>query len=133
MRSIKLPLSYQNGRLTTTSDLNQIIRQKIIDVLVTSKQERVMIPEYGASTYSLVFDMLDPLVLQDFKVDALQELAAHVTGAQIIDLKITSSGGFNTDDMNTTLSITVYYRIPPNQVTSMTFTVSDFLSEESFL
>lgn len=133
MKAIKLPVTFKNGALVSTTDLNQIFKQKIIDVLVTSKQERVMLPEYGAGTYSLLYEMLDPMVFADFKTDALQELAQHVTGVDIVDLKMSSGESFRQDQDSTTLSITVLYRIPPHQVTSTTFTVSEFLSEESFM
>lgn len=133
MKSIKLPVTFKNGALVSTTDLNQIFKQKIIDVLVTSKQERVMLPEYGAGTYSLLYEMLDPMVFADFKTDALQELTQHVTGVDIVDLRMSSGESFRQDPDSTTLSITVLYRIPPHQVTSTTFTVSEFLSEESFM
>jgi len=133
MKAIKLPVSFKNGALTSTTDLHQIFKQKIIDVLVTSKQERVMLPEYGAGSYSLLYEMLDPMVLADFKTDALQELTQHVTGVDIVDLQMTSGESLRQDPESTTLTITVFYRVPPHQVTSMTFTVSEFLSEDSFM
>lgn len=133
MKAIKLPVAFSNGSLRTTTDLHQIFKQKIIDVLVTSKQERVMIPEYGVGVYSLLYEILDPLIFADFKVDAIQELSQHVTGVEIVDLRLSSGGSLQSPEDNTTLSITVLYRLPPYQVTSMTFTVSEFLSEDSFL
>lgn len=133
MKSIKLPVSFSNGTLTTTTDLHQIFKQKIIDVLVTTKQERVMLPEYGGNAYSLLYEMLDPIVFADFKTDALQELAQHVTGVAVMDLKVSTGNNFNADPNSTTLDITVLYRVPPYQTTSMTFTVTEFLSEESFM
>lgn len=132
MKAIKLPLSFNNGGLQTTTDLHQVFKQKIIDVLVTSKRERVMIPEYGCSVYSLLYEMLDPAVFTDFKTDAIQELSRNVSGATIVDLTVSTSDSLRADPENTTLDITVLYRVPPHQVTSTTFTVSEFLSEESF-
>lgn len=132
MRAIRVPVSFSNGALVSTTDLHQIFKQKILDVLVTSKQERVMIPEYGASVYSLLYEMMDPIVFADFKVDAIQEITQHVTGVDIVDLRVSTGDSFRADPDNTTLSITVLYRVPPHQVTSTTFTVSEFLSEESF-
>lgn len=133
MKAIKLPLSFRNGALVSTTDLHQIFKQKIIDVLVTSKQERVMIPEYGADVYSLLYTMLDPMIFADFKADALLELSQGVTGVDIVDILLSSGESLTSSDESTTLSITVLYRVPPHQVTSMTFTVSEFLSEESFM
>lgn len=132
MKSIKLPLSFNNGGLSTTTDLHQIFKQKIIDVLVTTKRERVMIPEYGAGVYSLLYEMLDPMVFTDFKTDAIQELSRNVSGVNIVDIRISTADSLRADPENTTLDITVLYRVPPHQVTSTTLTVSEFLSEESF-
>lgn len=92
-----------------------------------------MIPEYGANVYSLLYEMLDPMVFADFKTDAIQELSQHVTGVEIVDLSISSEDSLRQEEFNTTLSVSVKYRVPPHQLTSMTFTVSEFLSEESFM
>lgn len=137
MKAIKLPVSFSGGRLQTTTDVNTIIRQKIIDVLVTSKQERVMLPDYGGDAYTLLYEMMDPTVFADFKTDAIQELSRHVTGAQIIDIVINTGDALQNTiqnaDYDTSVNITVYYRIPPQRATSVTFTVSEFLTDESQL
>lgn len=133
MRTIKLPISFQNGRLATISDINQIIKQKIIDVLVTSKNERVMIPEYGSGAYSLLYESMDPTVFADFRADALQELAVNVTGATILDVVLAEGISLGSGDYNTTLTINVVYQIPPYPITSTTFSISDVLTEDSFL
>lgn len=137
MKAIKLPVSFNGGRLETTTDINQIIKQKIIDVLVTSKQERVMLPEYGGNAYSLLFEMMDPTIFADFKTDAIQELSRHVAGAQIMDITLAGGDARQTTiqnaDYDTSVNITVYYRIPPQRATSVTFTVSEFLTDESQL
>jgi len=135
LRAIKLPVSFSNGRLETTTDINQIIRQKIIDVLVTSKMERVMRPTYGGDSYSLIYEIMDPAVFADFKVDAIQELTRNVSGIQVLDISMVSgndlSSTIQNDSNDTTLSMTVYYRIPPQRASSVTFTVSEFLTNES--
>lgn len=133
MRSLYTPVAFTNGRISTTSDINQIIKQKIIDVLVTSNFERVMRHTYGAGMYEMLYEPINPLVFADFRVDAIQTLNKNVTGAQILDIGIVADNSLSGGDYNTTLKISVKYRIPPLQATTMTFAISEFLTEESFL
>lgn len=125
---MKLPFTITaGGSVATLSDPHAIIKQKVIDVLTTSKRERVMEPAYGAGVYRFVYEILDPLVFSDFKVDALQELNQYITGATIMDLTIQTNDSFGVAGGNNTASITVYYKIPPLQATSMTFSISEFV------
>ena len=133
MRSLKLPFSINStGSTTSTSDVDTIVKQKVIDVLTTTKRERVMEPNYGAGVYRFIYEMLDPLVFADFKVDALQELNENISGAQILDINISlGEDSLAVAEFNTTAFITVYYRIPPLQATTMTFSVSEFVTAET--
>ena len=133
MRSLKLPFSITaNGSTTSTSNVDTIVKQKVIDILTTSKRERVMEPNYGAGVYRFIYEMLDPLVFADFKVDALQELNENLSGAQVIDLVIsTENDALAVTEYNTTATVTVYYRIPPLQATTMTFSVSEFVTSDT--
>lgn len=133
MRSLKLPFSITpSGSTTSTSDIDVIVKQKIIDILTTANRERVMEPNYGAGIYRFIYEILDPLVFADFKVDALQELNENLSGAQIMDLIIsTENDALGVSEFNTTAQVTVYYRIPPLQTTTMTFSVSEFVPADT--
>lgn len=131
MKAIKLPISFSSGGMDTLSSQIKIVEQQIIDVLVTSNFERVMNPTYGAGAYNLLYDIMDPLIFADFRVEALSELKRYVSGAQIIDMFVGQDDGLFTEEYNTTARVSVQYRIPPLQASTLTFSISEFLTAES--
>lgn len=127
MRSIKLPLEFVDGRLATTSDIHRATKQKIVDVLTTSNGERTMNPRYGAGAYGLVYEPVDPLVFEDFKVEAMQELASNVSGIAVNDIIMEYGDPFGlTGQESSTVTMNVYYRIPPNEASSVNFSISEY-------
>lgn len=124
MKSIYIPFQISNGSVRTTTLTERIIEQKILDVLTTSKYERVMNSQYGSDVYGLLFDIMDEAVMAEFKVEAMLDLQEHVDGAQIVDIQFRSGNSSGEWDYNTSLGITVTYRIPPNTMKGVTFTVS---------
>lgn len=126
MTSLQVPFNVSNGRVLSTDDEKRVIEQKIINVLVTSRLERHMIPEYGAGAAGLLFDDIDELVEVDFKEDARAEVLARVSGVTIVDIKVERVGESQAD-------LTVYYRMPLSPVQSMrlSVTVPGALTEES--
>lgn len=133
MKSLRMPISFTNGRISTLSDVQSIVKQKIIDVLVTANRERVMNPNYGAGAYTLLYDTLDPLVFADFKQEALSDINRNVSNAQILDIIVNTKDSLYVGETNTTLEINVVYQIPPHQQSVMTFEVSEFANESSFI
>jgi hypothetical protein len=121
MTSISIPFSFDGGRLTVTQSPEKAAEQKIIDVMSTSAYERVMRSKYGVGTQTLVFDVLDELSFRDFKTEAMQTLAETVSNAQILDMVIASSNSVAALGQNdTTLAITIIYRLPLGSPRSVT-------------
>lgn len=133
MRTFYLPFTIFNGKVATTSDIDQIVKQKIIDVLTTDTFERVMRHTYGCGVYSMLYEPINPLIFADFKIEALQELNKNITGAKIMDISVVADNSLSGSEYNTTIKLSVRYRIPPLQATTMTFAISEFLTEESFV
>ena len=125
-KSLRAPFQVSGGKILTTSDITQINEQKIVNVLVTNKLERPMLPDYGAGVQSLLFDSIDELVEVDFKTDAAAEVLARVSGVTVLDVRVKQ-----TEESEAT--ITVYYRTPLSNVQSTTFSVvvPSTLTEES--
>jgi phage baseplate assembly protein W len=134
MKAISIPFRFENGKVASTEDNAVIAKQRIIDVLATSKYERVMRPEYGAGVSSLLFEPLDPLILADYKVDALSEINDNVSNAKVLDIAFQTSGNFvyNTND-ESTLVARVIYEVAGIGLSTFTFTVdtTQILTEET--
>jgi phage baseplate assembly protein W len=131
MRSIYLPLQFNNGKIATTTDFDTIVKQKIVDVLAVSRGERVMRPRYGVGAYGMLYTTIDPLVWADFKQEALLAMTEDVSGVTIHDIQI-STGDPRQLSEPTTVTITVTYQIPTSQISSVTLNVSDILNEEMY-
>jgi phage baseplate assembly protein W len=124
MKSLKIPFRIDGGSVGSTDDLPEIMEQKIINVLVTSKLERLGLPIYGVGIQELVFEDIDELVELDFKTDTISEILENVTGLDVMDVRVRQE--------DTTAKVTVYYRLPLEASRSVSVTASaGFLNEES--
>lgn len=127
MKNIRTPFAISGGKIAFSRDVSTIVRQKVLDVLVTSPSERVGQDDYGAGVMSMLFEPIDELTESDFKVDAIDEINRRVSGATIVDLQV-RQGDYDVS----TADITVYYKLPLSSVEATTFTVStQSLNEES--
>lgn len=123
--SISIPFSFSGGRLNVTRSQEKIAEQKIIDVMSTSTFERVMRSRYGVGTQTLVFEVLDDLSFRDFKVEAMQTLSETISNVQILDMLIASSNSVAAlGQSDTTLAITVIYRLPLGSPKSVTVNIA---------
>jgi len=123
MSMLKIPLEISSsGGFARLDTIEQKVKQKIIDYLSTSTFERAMSPAYGANTNALIFENYDVLFFEEFKIDALDGLRKHVSGVQILDVRLTpteTATGFNA------VALSVDYVIPTfgkQQVTLDIFT-----------
>jgi phage baseplate assembly protein W len=134
MKSISVPFRFENGAVASTTDNDKIARQRIADVLATRSYERVMRPEYGAGISDLLFEPLDPLIISDYKIDAINTLNDSVGNARIRDLRIREG---NTVDYNnsgdSTLVVSVVYSVSETGTSTYTLTLDGtrILTEES--
>ena len=113
MKSIKVPFNFSGGRVATIASPTVAAEQKIINVLTTNKYERVMRHRYGANINQLLYESIDDLSIADFVVDAKQEAADNISRTSILDIKLNSTNSIASyTNSETTLGITVVYRIP---------------------
>jgi len=113
MKSIKIPFDFSGGRVASTTSPTTIAEQKIINVATTSKYERAMNHRYGAGVRQLLFEPIDDLSIADFVIDAKQEMANNISRVSILDIRLAPSqtiASFGNQD--TTLGITIVYRLP---------------------
>jgi hypothetical protein len=132
MKAIYLPFQFKNGGIATVGDFDAIIKQQILDVLTVSRQERVMRPDYGVGAYGMLYELIDPLVWEDFKEVAMREISDNVRGVAIRDIVISDKDQSQMSNTQTSISISVFYEILPSQKSSVTLSVSDFLSEDNY-
>lgn len=129
MKSLVAPFRIENGRVASTSSPSQAASAKIVNALVTVAGERTGVPTYGASLTSFLFEPLDDLAFTDFKIDAIQELKARISGIDILNLSIAPDPLLG----DTHVNVKVVYRLPLSspQVISFRVAVPGELTEES--
>lgn len=126
MKNISVPFRFSGGKVAATTDYDAIARQKIIDVLTTSPYERFGVPNYGAGIRGLLFEPIDELIESDFKLDAIAEVHKRVSGVTIHDIRVRQ------DPIDESVAqVFVYYALPLSPVKTLTFTITESLTEES--
>lgn len=129
MKTIAVPFRFASdtGGVAEAKDLNSIIKQQIIDILTTSSGERVMLPNYGAGLRALLFEMMDPLVFAEYRLDALAELNQYLSLAKIVDLSISAPQEvFYGEPTDSTIQVAVKYIVPPNDASVVTFNLTNY-------
>jgi hypothetical protein len=91
-----------------------------------------MNPDYGVGAYSMIYELIDPLIWEDFKEVAMREISNNVRGVNIMDIVISSNDPEQMGSEQTSVYISVFYEISPSQKSSVTLSVSDFLSEDIY-
>lgn len=129
MKAISIPFKFSSsGKVAITEDSSVIVKQKIIDALVTNKYERVNNPDYGIAIRSLLFSPLDPLIFTDFKVDALSDLTDYISNAKVLDIQFIPS-----EYSDSSLLVRVSYRTNDGTVSTLVANINPntILTEES--
>jgi hypothetical protein len=121
MKTLRIPFQLDaTGRVATTTDPTTIIEQQITDLLVTYRGQRVMLPEHGADLEGFIFAPIRDDVVS-LKADEIHGvLSRGISFGEIIAVRIAA-----VPDSDSTLRLTVYYRLSP---TSPTQTVERVVS-----
>lgn len=114
--ALKTPFSVEGGRIKVTTDQTVQIEQKIVNALVTNTYERVGLPEYGANLSAAVFENIDTLEYEDFKLDVAQEVANNVTGVSILNI--------TWDEEDSVVNVNVSYRLPLSTPRQFSFRIA---------
>jgi phage baseplate assembly protein W len=109
-----------SGRVAETSEVDTIVRQQILDVLMTSQFERVMRPRYGGSLQRALFEVADPAFFADVAADAIQACNESMRLGRVADIQMTPQySAIPQSGMSTAVSwveVLVLYSIVPEQV-----------------
>lgn len=135
MPSIYTPFRIDiSGKVAKTSTPERIVEQQIIDVLTTSKFERVMKPTYGAGATQLLYEPVDDLVYGEFKTDALMELNKQLSMATVTNLLVQpAETPYVDEDPSIVIEIKIQYSmaLSNNRVFSFKIATPTGLTEES--
>ena len=132
MSIMKMPMNISpSGKIAAIQDIEGIVKQKFVDYLSTSVFQHPMLPMYGANTNVLLYENFDPLVFEEYKLEALQGMQRHISGVQVLNLNIEGPS----DLYDSTIRMTVEYQIPTvgRQQATVTVVLPSDLTEDSNL
>lgn len=88
MQALTFPFRFVGGKVTLARSYDQIVRDQLVDSIMTNYRERVMRPEYGADVQALLFDPTDELRKNDSMQVLKQRLTYMVPRATILSVEI---------------------------------------------
>ena len=120
-----------SGKFAAVQDIEGIVKQKFVDYLSTSVFQHPMLPMYGANTNVLLYENFDPLIFEEYKLEAIQGMQRNIAGVQVLNLAIEGPSTFN----DSTIRMTVEYQIPTvgRQQATVTVVLPSDLTEDSNL
>lgn len=127
MYAIATPFQFNvNGGVKTTTNINTVIEQQIINILSTSMGERVMRPQFGGNFKNLLFEPADELVFSEYSMDAIQILNENLEVGKALDVRVdVPSTDFSGDPVSSVVYVSVRYAAPPDTVSVVTFVVGN--------
>ena len=130
MKSIRIPFSFEEGSVSNTTNVDTIVSQEIVNYFMTIDGERVMNSSYGGGLPRLSFEINDPLVLADYKLDVVTEANLNLSFGKVLDLVVvdTADNTFYEDNVATVL---VRYAVAPRTISTVKLVITNTFNEES--
>jgi len=91
-----------NGYFSTSAD-KKLVKENMMQILLTSPGERVMLPDFGVGLRRYVFEMNDEQLATVIKERIINQIAKYQPLAEIIDIQ------FKMDDNE--MKIRIVYRL----------------------
>ena len=130
MRSIKIPFNFEEGSVSSTTNVDTIVKQEIVNYFMTVDGERVMNSSYGGGLPRLSFEINDPLVLADYKLDVITEANLNLSFGKVLDLLVVDSTN-NTFYEDNVATVLVRYAVSPRTISTVKLVVTNTFNEES--
>ena len=113
---VKLPFNAPGVFYSTFSTQEQI-RYNIVNLVLTSKGERVENPNFGTNVRSQLFQQIDPSTFSDLEASLVDDIQTYMPTVRVTNVKFTQGGEYN----DNTLVVTIVYQILiSNQIDTVT-------------
>jgi len=120
--AVRLPLRIGefDGAYETHKDLISMAEQNLKMLILTSKGERCMSPNFGVGIRRYLFEQNAPGVISGLKADILAQTARYLPYISITDLQVYSPALATDPDStdNTRINISITYIIPAASIGS---------------
>lgn len=135
MKTIAIPFSFIQGSISSTQSIDVAVQQQIINYFMTNAGERVMRSAYGGNLQNIIFEIDNPLVWADYKLDALPDVNVYLSAGRVLDVTVVEhpnnpqNGGYE----DGVAVVSIRYATSMRGSTQLVLTVRTNLTEESSL
>tara|TARA_R110002074_G_scaffold288184_1_gene459869 strand:+ start:222 stop:620 length:399 start_codon:yes stop_codon:yes gene_type:complete len=112
--SVALPLAYtkEDGPYGLNKTIRDSIQQNFKNILLTSKGERVMLPDFGVGLRSFLFSNFTPSLLEQIRAEINKQVATYLPFIELTEIEFISSTESQEVALNQ-LQIRIRYEITP--------------------
>jgi phage baseplate assembly protein W len=113
---VKLPFNAPGVFYSTFSTKEQI-KFNVVNLVLTSKGERVENPNFGTNVRSQLFNQIDPSTFNDLELDLVESIQTFIPNVRVTRVNFSQGGEYN--DNTLVVSIT-YVILISNEVDTVT-------------
>jgi phage baseplate assembly protein W len=113
---VKLPFNAPGVFYSTFSTKDQL-RYNIVNLVLTSKGERVENPNFGTSVRSQLFQQIDPETFSDLEVGLVDDIQTYIPNIRVTNVQFSQTGEYND---NTLLVSITYVILISNEIDTVT-------------
>jgi phage baseplate assembly protein W len=113
---VKIPFNAPGVFYSTFSTQEQI-RYNIVNLVLTSKGERVENPNFGTSVRSQLFQQIDTSTFNNLEASLINDIQRYIPNVRVTNVQFSQTGEYN----DNTLVVTIVYQILiSNQIDTVT-------------
>jgi len=133
MKTFSIPFRFSEGSVAVNKNVDVAVKDEIINYLMTNTGERVMRSRYGGNMQGLAFEINDPLILADFKVDAIPAINANLSRGRVLDIAILDqpNNPQSSPYGDNVATVAVRYATSPRNISTFRLIVRSQLTSES--
>jgi phage baseplate assembly protein W len=113
---VKIPFNAPGVFYSTFSTKEQI-RYNVVNLVLTSKGERVENPNFGTNVRSQLFQQIDPSTFSDLELGLVEDIQTYIPNVRVTNVQFSQSGEYND---NTLLVSITYLILISNEIDTVT-------------
>jgi phage baseplate assembly protein W len=113
---VKLPFNAPGVFYSTFSTKDQL-RYNIVNLVLTSKGERVENPNFGTNVRSQLFQQIDPETFSDLEASLVDDIQTYIPNIRVTNVQFSQTGEYND---NTLLVSITYVILISNEIDTVT-------------
>ena len=111
--SPKTPLIYneQDGPYRLTKTIGEVVQQNLKNLVLTSKGERIMLPEFGCGLNQYFFEPMAPMLYEAIATEIMEQVTLYMNFVNIEDITFITTEDDPELDYNQ-VGVKITYNIP---------------------